>query len=199
MPQRMVEGTAKRLGLDTGYVIPAYEDPCIGCTRKPPCRSTSIPATPSWPIPKSARAWRGCSTRGSTSPMDSCCRSSTRREPGAGSKAGCSERWKLRRGHLFLIPGDSPLGLRLPMSSLLHVPPEEFPYVVEQDPMEPRPDLAADDKDAEGEGSQRSRSRSQRNVERSSSRSAQRYRLKSVTAYYASSCRPWRRSRIISN
>ena len=23
----MVEGTAKRLGLDTGYVMPAYEDP----------------------------------------------------------------------------------------------------------------------------------------------------------------------------
>ena len=38
------------------------------------------------------------------------------------------------------------------MASLPHVPPEEYPYVVEQDPMEPRLELAAEDKDAEADG-----------------------------------------------
>ena len=50
--------------------------PRTGCRRKPACRPMSIPAIPNCPIRKSARAWRGCSIRGSTCPRVSCCRSS---------------------------------------------------------------------------------------------------------------------------
>jgi uncharacterized protein (DUF2126 family)/transglutaminase-like putative cysteine protease len=34
-----------------------------------------------------------------------------------------TERWLLRREHLFLLPGDSPMGLRLPLSSIGTAPP----------------------------------------------------------------------------
>jgi uncharacterized protein (DUF2126 family) len=49
-------------------------------------------------------------------------------------------RWALRRGHLMLRPGDSPLGLRLPLSSLnWYTPPPAF----ERSTFEPRRPLPA--------------------------------------------------------
>jgi uncharacterized protein (DUF2126 family) len=42
-------------------------------------------------------------------------------------------RWLLRPDHLFLIPGDSPIGYRLPLDSLPWVTPADYPYVYEQD------------------------------------------------------------------
>ncbi len=46
-----------------------------------------------------------------------------------------TERWRLRREHLFLVPGDSPMGLRLPLAAL-GGPAEVLPV----EPALPRPD-----------------------------------------------------------
>jgi uncharacterized protein (DUF2126 family) len=43
--------------------------------------------------------------------------------------------WMLRGQHLFLMPGDSPVGLRLPLPSLPWVAPEEAPVSHPVDPM----------------------------------------------------------------
>jgi uncharacterized protein (DUF2126 family) len=50
-------------------------------------------------------------------------------------------RWFLRPEHLFLIPGDSAIGYRLPLDSLPWVTETEYPYVYEQDLHVDRPPL----------------------------------------------------------
>jgi uncharacterized protein (DUF2126 family)/transglutaminase-like putative cysteine protease len=51
--------------------------------------------------------------------------------------------WFLRSQHLFLLPGDSPMGLRLPLDSLPWVLPSEYPTVIPPDPMMPLTPLPA--------------------------------------------------------
>ncbi len=58
----------------------------------------------------------------------------------AGEPAWSTSHWTLRRGHLFLIPGDSPMGLRLPRDSLTWTPPPADP---DRSPFEPRGALPA--------------------------------------------------------
>ncbi len=52
-----------------------------------------------------------------------------------------TERWKLRRERLYLAPGDSPVGYRLPLGSLPYVAPIDHPRVEPSDPFSAREQL----------------------------------------------------------
>ena len=49
-----------------------------------------------------------------------------------------SGRWTLRDGNLFLVPGDSAMGLRLPLDALPFVPDGERDELIPRDPFDPR-------------------------------------------------------------
>ena len=60
----------------------------------------------------------------------------------SGPKAGwTSGPWFLRPERCYLLPGDSPIGLRLPLDSLPWTSAGDYPYLYEQDPFEERPAL----------------------------------------------------------
>ncbi|MCX4245356.1 transglutaminase family protein [Paraliomyxa miuraensis] len=60
----------------------------------------------------------------------------------------CTQAWSFRREHLFLIPGDSPAGLRLPLDSLEGAPMTWEPVEEAFEPADPRRmDRVADDED----------------------------------------------------
>ncbi|QKM64380.1 IMP dehydrogenase [Polynucleobacter tropicus] len=49
--------------------------------------------------------------------------------------------WFYREDRLYLLPGDSPMGYRLPLDSLPWTSKADYPYMIEQDPFAPRPPL----------------------------------------------------------
>ena len=53
-----------------------------------------------------------------------------------------SGRWFLRSERMYLIPGDSPMGYRLPLDSIPWVAKGQYPFQHPQDPWEPREPLA---------------------------------------------------------
>jgi len=66
--------------------------------------------------------------------------------PIARASAGTQRRWRsspwfVRPETMYLLPGDSPMGYRLPLDSLPWVKPSDFPYDAPADPMEPRGEL----------------------------------------------------------
>jgi uncharacterized protein (DUF2126 family)/transglutaminase-like putative cysteine protease len=65
-----------------------------------------------------------------------------RRIAGEGGRRWQSGRWFLRGEHMFLVPGDSPIGLRLPLSALPWADPDSIEAELEPDPFAPRVPLA---------------------------------------------------------
>ncbi len=56
-----------------------------------------------------------------------------------------TSQWPLKREHLYLLPGDSPLGLRLPLASLPEVLPEDVEADFPKDPFAEHDDLSLTD------------------------------------------------------
>ena len=141
--ERFAEGTAQKLGLAPDYVLPAFEDPAHWLQKEAALPANVDPTDPKLSDPEErsrmARVFdSGLNTpKGFVLPIQRW-NAIASRHPGRWR----SEHWKIRRSNLFLTPGDSPLGLRLPIASLEYVPPEEYPYIIEQDPMAPRGELA---------------------------------------------------------
>ena len=147
--EALTGAVAKRLGIE-GYALPAYEDPVrwLGTEQELP-PNVSIEDSRLGDPEARARLVRTFE-RGLGEPVGYVLPVYSLEED--DGRRWVSEHWEFRRGRLFVVAGDSPLGLRLPLASLPHVPPEHYPYYAPQDPLEERGALP----DAPGEAARRS-------------------------------------------
>ena len=137
--QHLAEGIAARVGIIADYVQPAYEDPAERMLKQGLIPENVDPRDPKIDDPverarilKLFDSHRGQPV-GFVLPLQ---RWSAQAKPG-----WLSEIWRTRRGHLFLVPGDSPLGYRLPLQSLPQVATLDYPSVVPADPFAERQPL----------------------------------------------------------
>ncbi|MBL9122393.1 MAG: transglutaminase family protein [Planctomycetaceae bacterium] len=136
---RFAAAFARRLGLDEALALPAYEDPWyyVALERRLPANvdPLQVDLDSSEERQRLARILeQGLGAQvGFALPI--------RRNHMAGGPRWQSGRWFFRPEHMFLLPGDSPLGFRLPLDSLFWAPAEIRQPVLEVDPFAERPPL----------------------------------------------------------
>jgi uncharacterized protein (DUF2126 family)/transglutaminase-like putative cysteine protease len=126
---------AQRLDVDAQYVMPAFEDPTYFLWRERRLPSNVDPSDPRLADPlERARLIRVFEQGldaivGHVLPL------------AHEDEAWRSGRWYLRSEGLLLMPGDSPLGYRLPLDSQPWVSQADYPYVLPRDTMQVLPPL----------------------------------------------------------
>ncbi len=143
--KRLSQAIAAKLGLDTSFATPAFEDfwHYVGKERALPdnVEPTDPKLDDKEERARIARVFEGGLSQavGYVLPVE---RSLT--------GGWLSEHWKTRSGRIQLIPGDSAMGLRLPLHSLPHMPASARSFVPPPDPFDPLPPLTP--RDASGQG-----------------------------------------------
>ncbi|GAC1555819.1 MAG: transglutaminase family protein [Beijerinckiaceae bacterium] len=127
---------AQKLGIDPGFIVPAFEDAAKWVNEEGKLPGNVDPLDPKIEDPETRARMVRTFGRGLTQPSGFVL--PVQRWNAAAESKWQSEKWQFRRGKLFLVPGDAPVGYRLPLSSLAYVPPSAYPYVMPQDPLEER-------------------------------------------------------------
>jgi uncharacterized protein (DUF2126 family) len=132
--QRFVERLAQRLQLDPKYIAPGYEDVWYYLWRE---RRLPVNVDP-FDSRLDDEMERARLRRVFDQRLDSVIGYALpiKREWNVALGGPCwiSGPWFFRHDRMYLIPGDSPMGLRLPLDSMPWVSKSDYPYLIEEDP-----------------------------------------------------------------
>jgi uncharacterized protein (DUF2126 family)/transglutaminase-like putative cysteine protease len=141
--RRFIEGVAERLQLDVRHVFPAFEDIYyyLWRERRLPINVDPLDAKLDDALERNRlrRLFEVGLDKvvGYALPLA--------RTKSAAGRTWRSSSWHFRGQHCYLVPGDSPMGLRLPLDGQPWVAPRDREVTSEPDPAQPVPALAAHD------------------------------------------------------
>ena len=129
-------GLAERLQVDPSLVISAHEDVHYYLWKERRLPANVVTGDNKLRDPLERAAMARVFQQGTASPVGSVL--PLRRVMHDGSRRWQSGRWVFRDGVMFLLPGDSPIGFRLPLESLPWADPKSIEQESETDPFAPR-------------------------------------------------------------
>ncbi len=138
--ERFAEALADRLAVGRAHVIAAYEDPLAYVHQERQLPANVDPQDNKLDDPEARERLARVFSRGLNRPSGFVL--PLARSLGHDGPRWQSGLWMLRTQHLFLIPGDSPVGFRLPLQSLTAEPAGVVRQVFTLDPMQVVPPLA---------------------------------------------------------
>jgi len=136
--QRLTETLARKLGLDTDFITPGYEDTWYFLWRERKLPLNVDPFDSKLGDEMERVRLRRVFGQGLDATVGYVLPLQVSDETSLDEPRWSSGPWFLRDERMYLIPGDSPMGYRLPLDSLPWVSPSDYPYHIEQDPQAPR-------------------------------------------------------------
>jgi len=142
--QAFMVALATRLGLDAQFIIPAFEDPLPALTTEQNLPVNLDPLKTSLPSYEDRARVMRLLEQGLDKAVGQVLPLRPREHEGQDATPHTdweSSRWPLRRERLFVLPSSHPLGVRLPLSSLPEIDPEDEKPRIERDPYAARGEL----------------------------------------------------------
>ena len=136
--QRFTQVLTRRLGLDAKFMLPGFEDTWYYLWRERRLPFNVDPFDARLDDEMERARLRRVFTQGLDAPVGYLLPLKREWQVGTAGPAWVTGPWFLREERLYLMPGDSPMGLRLPLDSQPWAAPGERPVPMLQDPFAPQ-------------------------------------------------------------